>query len=276
MSNLDWKYTNPENWGDYSSAINPHSPNLGMPVRTAYTRTVTPKKANFGESFHPVKAGTKTSHVVFILDASTSMLASVSATISGFNEYLAEQRRSAEETNIPTFVSLYTFDGQSVNCLFNRVSVGHVRDLNEETYRVGGMTNLYDAIGGVMMNVNNVLKEQTERDSVIITLLTDGDENVSSTFTNADIKLMMSRSEEQNWGFQFLGANIDAFAVGSTMGFRPETTLQYTMGSITDTVRSASMATTRMKTAYAAGHNTADTYALNGFTAAERMSATKG
>lgn len=237
--------------------------------------TVTAPAVNLAEAFKPKRAGTKTSHIIFVLDDSGSMQTCRAATISGYNEYLQAQKKDALETGIPTFVSLYKFDGSSVNAVFNRVSVNEVEELNEKSYDPQGLTNLYDAIGGVMMNINSQLSanKKADRDSIIITILTDGAENASRTFNNSTIKQMVEKAEGKNWGFMFLGANIDAFAAGSSLGFTANNTMQYDTASMGNTMRSASAMTSRMKSAYASGMDTDATYASTAFTFAERTAA---
>lgn len=252
-------------------------PNLIIqPTTKIYTQQVPAKpKVSLAEAFKPKRAGTKTSHIIFVLDDSGSMQSCRAATISGYNEYLQAQKKDALETGIPTFVSLYKFDGSSVNAVFNRVSVNEVEELNEKSYDPQGMTNLYDAIGGVMMQINSQLSanKKADRDSIIITILTDGAENSSRTFDNSTIKQMVEKAEGKNWGFMFLGANINAFAAGSSLGFGVNNTMQYDTNSMENTMRSASAMTSRMKFAYASGMATDATYAATAFTDVERASA---
>jgi len=224
------------------------------------------------EAFKPKKAGTKSSHSIFVLDDSGSMRGCREATISGYNEYLDVQRKNAE---IPTFVSLYKFDGQSLSVVHNRVPVAEAPDLNKESYNPQGTTNLYDAIGGVLMAINTDLssRKKSDRDSVMICILTDGQENSSRTFDSVNIKQMVEKSEGKNWGFMFLGANIDAFATGAEIGFGTHNTLQYNTSSMEGTMRSASAMTTRLSTNFADGLDVASAYAESGFTDAERNAA---
>lgn len=245
-----------------------------LPHTVTQVQAVTPKPS-LAEAFKPKRAGKNTSHIIFVLDDSGSMQSCRASTISGYNEYLNAQRKDAKETGIPTFVSLYKFDGSSVKCVFNRTPVEFVKDLDEKSYDPNGMTNLYDAIGGVMMQINNQLagNKKADRDSVIITILTDGHENSSKTFSNTTIKQMVEKAEGKNWGFMFLGANIDAFAAGSSLGFNVNNTIQYDTGAMENTMRSASAMTSRMKFAYASGMSTDATYASTAFTDAERTSA---
>lgn len=238
--------------------------------------TAVANPVSLGAAFNPKRCGTKTSHVIFVLDDSGSMQDCRDATIEGFNEYLGMQKKEG----IPTFVSLYKFDGSNVNCVYNRVPVASVSNLTRDTYNPNGMTNLFDAIGGVMMQINLDLttKKKADRDSVIINILTDGHENSSRTFTNGDVKQMVSKAQDKSWSFMFLGANIDAFAAGQTMGFTTHNTMQFDTNNVGATMRAASRMTNDIKTAYFASASSADInvnalYAQTSFTAAERKSA---
>jgi hypothetical protein len=73
----------------------------------------------------------------------------------------------------------------------------------------------------------------------------------------------------------FLGANIDAFAAGASLGFGQQNTMQYDTASMGSTMRSASAMTSRMRTAYASGMDSTLAYASSTFTDEERMSAVK-
>jgi len=262
----------------------------GLPINlNSFTTIVTPV-TNVGqlpiqpksgsalvEAFNPKRAARnpKLSHIAFVLDESGSMGSRVDATISGFNEYLKSQEEDAEANGIETLVSLYKFNGTEVSCVIDREDVKKVEPLNRRNYRPSGGTNLLDAIGAVMMKVNETLsaKQKKDRESVSIVILTDGAENMSRLFGNDDIKAMVKKSEEKNWGFMFLGANIDAFATGQGLGFTPQNTLQFNATNVTETFRSASSMTSRMKSAYAAGQDTSAVYASTAFTPEERSSA---
>lgn len=247
-------------------------PGNGPITSTVITTTETKQK-----KFRPLAAGTKKSHVVFILDDSSSMGGHADSTISGFNEFLKSQATDSKRDGIPTKASLYKFNGSTVVNVFSKKKIKKVDPLNNQTYRPSGMTNLLDAIGYVMEDTNNALRatRKKDRESVIICILTDGHENASRTYSNENIKAMVEAAEGKNWSFMFLGANIDAFAVGSQWGMRTENTIQYDMDNISDTIMFASAATSRMKSARSAGLNTATTYASSEFTSAERASATK-
>lgn len=228
-----------------------------------------------GSVFKPKKAGKNTSHIVVILDASGSMAPAIHDTCAGFNELVKTHRETAKKDNIPTYVTLITFEGRRITTVYSRMNVNEVPELSPVNYRIGGSTNLYDAIGNSLMTVNEQLKKATKeyRDSVIVTIITDGEENCSQNYTNADIKLMVSKAEEKNWGFQFIGANIDAFAVGSTLGFSTHNTLNYNTKNMQETFRAGARMSSDMKAMYAAGAKTDDTYVTATWSMEERASA---
>lgn len=242
---------------------------------TILPQTVVTKQPSLGEAFKPKKAGKNKSHIIFILDDSGSMQSCRDSTISGFNEYLQGQKADAEQTGIETFVSLYKFDGSSVYCTIDHINVQDVKLLDRNSYNPRGGTNLLDAMGGVLMKINEQLSavKKADRESVIVTVLTDGEENSSRTFRNNDIKAMVEKAESKNWGFMFLGANINAFHAGSALGFNSNNTIQYDTKATANSIRAASAMTSRMKSAYASGMDTSATYASMGFTDLERTSA---
>lgn len=255
------------------------SPSTVYPIPVTPIQAVQPvtnsANTSLADAFKPKRAGKNTSHVIFVLDDSGSMQSCRDATISGYNEYLQMQKKDAQETGIATFVSLYKFDGRTLTAVFNRAPVEYVEDLTRNTYNPQGGTNLYDAIGGVMMQINAELakNKKADRDSIIITILTDGEENASRTFDSSNVKQMVEKAEAKNWGFMFLGANIDAFAAGGALGFNAQNTMQYNTSNMASTMQTASAMTSRMRSAYASGMDTSMSYASAGFTDQERSSA---
>lgn len=229
--------------------------------------------ADLGEAFVAHKAGTNGSHVVYILDSSSSMSTVRKSTLSALNESLDSQRQDKA-----TSVSLYVFNGDHVNCRFARRPIDQVAPLTEADYNPSGMTNLLDAVGGVIAEVNSSLSNRLllDRESVIFVILTDGEENSSRTFHGAAVKKIVLKCQEANWGFQFLGANIDAFTVGATLGFDKRSTMQFDTAHMGDTMSAATRAMNSMKAAYACGMNTNLAYAAAEFTDDERTASLVG
>jgi len=234
-----------------------------------------PKPLTLAEAFKPKRAGTKTSHVVMILDESSSMNGSTDATISSCNEFLDSQRKDSKAQKIKTFVSIVKFDGNNVISIVTRKNIKEVEHITRRDYNPAGMTNLNDAIGSVMLTVNNLFAEtkKADRDSIIINILTDGYENASSTFGSIDIKQMIGKAEAKDWVFTFMGADIDAFAASSVYGFQEHNTIQFSKGAMAGTMSIASNKVSAMRQARSEGTSTQSLYASSAFTDDERATA---
>lgn len=237
--------------------------------------------SDLGEKFKAKRAGNKGSHVVVILDESGTMHHLRQSTISSVNEFIEGHRKDAKETGIETTVSIFKFDGSRVIKIIDRVNVenkGLV--ITEDHYNPIGGTNLNDAFGSVIATINDELAglEKSERPSIIITMITDGEENASQTFTLADVNLMVSKCQDKNWAFLFMGANIDAFRAGSQYGFNVNNTLQYAASGsgVSSSMASATRSTTMMKSMLSADAKVSTVYASAAFTDEERAKSMGG
>jgi uncharacterized protein YegL len=145
-----------------------------------------------------------------ILDKSGSMHAKVQDVIGGFNLYLDEL---AKESAVDYGFSLTLFD-TTVEMKHKAVPLTKVAKLDETTYRPGGNTALFDAVGNT---VQTVVTEGF--DKIITVIMTDGEENSSREWTVQAIHELIGKKEASgNWSFVFLGANLDAFKQGVALG----------------------------------------------------------
>jgi len=219
------------------------------------------------------KAGKNGTLIAIVLDESGSMASCQETTIAGFNEFVQGQKAS-ETTAGAGYLTLVKFEGWKVETVYHNRPLSEVPALDQNTYRPAGGTNLLDAIGDTINNVNTVLagSKKKDRPGVIITIMTDGEENSSRRFDNEQIKAMVKAAEAADWTFVFLGANIDAFKVGSTFGMRVSNSVNYSTANMGATMASVSASTTRMRVAKAAGITTADIYSSGLYTDAELKS----
>lgn len=235
---------------------------------------VYPKVTSIGDSFTPVKAGKNGSHVILVVDESGSMSHLRKNTIDSVNEFISSQRKDAIENGIATIVSVFTFDGVNVKCIINKADVKSSPSINEDNYNPTGMTNLNDAFGAVIAQINKELSDLNEetRSSVIISVMTDGMENTSRSFSVRDINQMVTKCQEKNWAFVFLGANIDAFSTGAQYGFNANNTLQYAASTtgLSASLNSATRAVNSMKADINSGSSVYASYQSSGFTDSER------
>jgi len=172
--------------------------------------------------------------IVMVVDKSGSMHSIQNDTIGGFNTFLKQQKEVEGEANI----TLVLFD-TTHNVVYQNIPIQSAAELNESTYVPGGGTALYDAFGEAMKLTKKRIKELSEDEKpekVIFAVLTDGEENSSRLvnkegirkYTKDKIFEKVNRYQEKDgWVFIYLGANQDAMAVGSSMGFTANNTVSY-------------------------------------------------
>lgn len=94
-----------------------------------------------------------------------------------------------------------------------------------------GATALYDGVGRLITDVGAELAARPEDQRpghVIVVVMTDGHENSSVEWTHEAVSAAIRRQEgEYSWYFVFLGANMDAVAVGARMGFAADRSMTY-------------------------------------------------
>ena len=160
--------------------------------------------------------------VVFILDRSGSMSGLEQDTIGGFNSLIEKQKKEEGEV----LVSTVLFDDVS-EVIYNRIPIQKVEPMTNKTYYVRGCTALLDAVGGAIHHIANVHKYAKEDvpAKTLFVITTDGYENASRKYTYRKVKKMIELEKNKyDWEFIFLGANIDSFAIGGSMGIDPDMT----------------------------------------------------
>lgn len=153
--------------------------------------------------------------IIVILDRSGSMSSTRQATIDGYNEFLAEQKKLGGDVAF----TLIQFDDQYEEH-HKAVRLQNVPELDLATYSPRGSTALYDAIGKTLAGA----KESRQTVCVIIT---DGYENASREWTQALVFAEIEKLQGGKWDFMFLGANQDAFATGAILGISSHGTVTY-------------------------------------------------
>jgi uncharacterized protein YegL len=156
--------------------------------------------------------GKKTVEIVGILDRSGSMGHLIEETITGYNAFIKEQREVG-----PAKVTLAIFDDQ-YEVLYDRLSINKVPKLTQADFYARGMTALRDAVGKTISTVRGSQKNGEKPDKTLVFIVTDGYENASSEYDHDDIKKMIKKRTKKGWEFFFMGADIDAFDQGGTIG----------------------------------------------------------
>lgn len=154
---------------------------------------------------------------LIILDESGSMDSIKKATIGGFNE-LVQTIKGIEEKypEQQHFISFITFNGFGVKTHLDKQAVSELLQIDEKNYQPNSMTPLYDAIGLSVLKLRVDLAGQ-ENTNVLVTILTDGEENASKEFSGQQIKSIIDEQKALGWTFTYIGANQDVEKVAATI-----------------------------------------------------------
>lgn len=164
-----------------------------------------------------------TTLIAALLDRSGSMQSIAGDTRGGFDAYIARER----EHPGTTLVTLAQFDDHYDVVYANR-PIGTVPPL---TLEPRGRTALLDAIGRFVTEVGAglaALPEDRRPGDVTVLVMTDGRENASVQWSIDAVRELITQQESvYSWDFVFLGANMDAVAVGASLGFAPGKSMTY-------------------------------------------------
>ncbi|GLP75466.1 hypothetical protein TUM20983_25760 [Mycobacterium antarcticum] len=161
--------------------------------------------------------------IAVLLDRSGSMESIKADTEGGFNAFIAEQAEQPGEAT----VTLAQFDTHYEVVYADRP----IADVPPLQLQPRGATALYDGVGRLITDVGAELAARPEDQRpghVIVVVMTDGHENSSVEWTHEAVSAAIRRQEgEYSWYFVFLGANMDAVAVGARMGFAADRSMTY-------------------------------------------------
>ena len=154
---------------------------------------------------------------LLVVDESGSMSIIRRQALVGINETLATiQKMQKAHADLEQRVTLITFDSTHTNVFYDNVRASNANPLKAKDYNPCGATPLYDAIG-MGIAKNNALT--TEDDSVLVTIITDGEENCSEEYDLKMIKNLIEKLKKQNWTFTFIGTdNLDVESIAMDMG----------------------------------------------------------
>lgn len=150
---------------------------------------------------------------LIILDESGSMWSIEKQAIDGVNETVqtirAAQKKHEDQEHIVTLVS---FNSDSIKTIYDNEEADKVKDLTPDQYQPNCGTPLYDAMGNALSKLR---KSVADNDAVLVTVITDGEENSSREYDGKAIKALVESLKGKGWLFTYIGANQDAEAVAS-------------------------------------------------------------
>ena len=154
---------------------------------------------------------------LLVVDESGSMEIIRKQALVGINETLETIRKMQKaHSELEQRVTLITFDSTHRNMFYDNVPADNVRKLSMRDYRPCGGTPLYDAIG---MGIAKINAQAAEGDNVLVTIVTDGEENCSEEYSLRMIKNLIEKLKKQGWTFTFIDTdNLDVEAIAADMG----------------------------------------------------------
>ena len=170
---------------------------------------------------------TKRVHNLIIVDESGSMDIIRKQAFAGMNETLQTVRGMQKKfPDIEQKVTLITFDSEHTKWHYDDTPASSTKNLAWKTYCPCAATPLYDAIGKGISKVNAQIEDG---EHVLVTIITDGEENSSEEWTLKMIRKLIEKLKKQNWTFTLIGTdNLDvetmahSFAIDEHMEFRQD------------------------------------------------------
>lgn len=164
---------------------------------------------------------------LIIVDESGSMSVIRKQAFAGMNETLQtvrEMQKKYLDTN--QYVTLVTFDSDHTKWHYDNTPAADTKNLDWKAYNPCAATPLYDAMGKAISKVNAQIDEG---DNVLVTVITDGEENSSEEWTLKMIRTLIEKLKKQKWTFTLIGTdNLDvetmakSFAIDEHLEFQQD------------------------------------------------------
>ena len=153
---------------------------------------------------------------MIIVDESGSMCVIERQALAGMNETIDTVKKMQKmHKDMEQRISLLTFDSGHKTFKYDNVKAESVHRLGSKDYNPCGGTPLYDAIGTAISKLN---AQTTERDNVLVTIITDGEDNCSQEYHLNMVKTLIDKMKKQGWTFTLIGTdNLDVEGMAGKM-----------------------------------------------------------
>ncbi len=154
---------------------------------------------------------------LIIVDESGSMSIIRKQAFAGMNETLKTVRQMQDVyPNQEQRVTLVTFDSEHIKWHYDNTPASDTKELKWDAYRPSAATPLYDAMGKAISKVN---AQVCDGDNVLVTVITDGEENSSMEWNLKMIRTMIDKLKKQHWTFTLIGTdNLDVETMAGGFG----------------------------------------------------------
>ena len=152
---------------------------------------------------------------LIILDASGSMSSIEKQAVDGVNETVQTIREAQKKhEDQEHFVTLVSFNSSETKKIYDSEPAAGVKELASDDYNPTSCTPLYDAMG---FSITELQKKLEKDDKVLVTVITDGEENSSKEYDGKAIGSLVDKLKNEGWVFTYIGANQDVMRVATTI-----------------------------------------------------------
>ena len=142
---------------------------------------------------------------LIVVDESGSMCVIEKQALAGLNETIQTVKKVQDaHPDMEQHITIMTFDSGHKRYIYDNVLAKDATMLSEKDYNPGGATPLYDAVGIAISRLNAIT---TDDDHVLMTIITDGEENCSTEYSLNMIKTLIEKLKKHNWTFSFIGTD---------------------------------------------------------------------
>ena len=181
---------------------------------------------------------------LFILDTSGSMSSIKGKIINGFNEQVQEIKKLDAKMGTKSSFGLIVFDTE-VGIRYLNQPIETAELLTNSSYKPDGGTAFYDAVCEGIKALEDSLGSSLTESKVLVTLLTDGEDNSSKKFLASQAgDLIKQYQQDYGWTFSCIGANIDLDKLSQVLNIPKSNTLNFVATQVgtqhaTDSLNSA-------------------------------------
>ncbi len=181
-----------------------------------------------------------------ILDKSGSMECIRKEAVNGYNETLGTIK-VAQLKHLDTqehFVSLITFCGCGIEIIYEKTPIADAEKITYKQYNPCCTTPLFDAVGKTIKKLEKDI-ENVEDAAVLVTIITDGEENASQEWTGPAVKALIDHCKEEGWMFSFIGAGEDVIKIATKISITNTVLWEQTAQGTADVFANENEAQTR-------------------------------
>jgi hypothetical protein len=173
---------------------------------------------------------------LIVLDESGSMQIIKEPIVNGFNEIIQTIRNDAEnDKELQQWINFYSFNGSGIREQVPLSIVSKLTELNEKTYHPDSNTPLYDAIGHACNKLRATIGDENNC-AVLVTILTDGQENSSKEYSFEAIASLIQSLKNKGWVFTYIGANHDVEKIAISINISNSINFSTTKSGVSDWV----------------------------------------